>query len=167
MTTTQWLFEYYALQKKGKEDIDLVIETLKAARKMLVNVLGLDLLNDVDGKNDEAFMPLVMMAGRRGVVESILDKIKKNEELSTAINDENFDAVSKAMAVGDMEPIISLPTPDELVEINKREREKELRSLGIKLVDTIPDGPHININQKQPSIDYQKKPIKMRFDDNG
>lgn len=175
MTTTQWMFEYYSLRKKEKEDVDLVVDVMKSFRKMLVNVLGLDLMKDSGNKDENTFMPLSLMVGRREVVDSIIDKIKKEEQIAAALNDKDFDSLSKNMAedTGDMEPIITIPSEADIIEMNKKERERQLKTLNIKLVDSIPDAPHINTNQKQSSIDYNKteepskKSIKMRFDDNG
>ena len=74
MTRAQWLWEFQALQKKEEEHTNLAIDSLKAIEKMLIKLLGLDLLKGEDDE-DDTIIPLSMLTGRREVVETMIEKI--------------------------------------------------------------------------------------------
>lgn len=156
MTTTQWLFEYHILQEKEKQESELTVATIKTCRKVLANLLGLDLMQDDD---EDVYMPLIMMVARREVIESILEKFEKDKLTSEALDDDNFEQLSNAMAndeLGDMEPIM----PD-LEKIEKADLERKMRAVGIKFVDKLPDVPHITLNKKK-----EKPKASIKFKDN-
>jgi len=178
MTKAQWLWEYQALQKKEEERTNFAIDSLKAIEKMLVQLLGLDLLKE---KDEDTIIPLSMLTGRREVVETMIEKIKQTSDAQQALDDEQFDAVSEAFArgeivddVGDMDPII-----EKSMEVD---RQKQLKLLGVKMVDGSPNAPHFSLNMeelrekvnevKTSRLEHEKqveeitkKSIKMTFDD--
>jgi hypothetical protein len=186
MTTTQWLFEYHSLQEKEKQDTENLIETLKVSKKMLVNLLGLNLLKEPgDTEDDETFTPLSMLTGRREIVETILNNMDKDKQIQQALDDQHFDELSTAFAnddIGDMEPVVfNEEEIKQKLEIAKQEeREQELRAAGVKIVDSAPSNiPHIKFDmsedakQIRDSIKIAEKQIEdikkpsIKFDDNG
>lgn len=160
MTTAQWLFEYYALIEKEKTNTDQTIEILKTLRKVLIEVLGLDLLSNED--NPESIVPFSMLAGRREIIDSIIEKIESKKRIDDALNDDAFEAMSRAMAsgdIGDMDPILE---PVDMKELKIKNIQKELSNIGVEIVDTpLPITSHVNA-KKDPN-----KTLKITFDDNG
>lgn len=140
MTSTQWLFEYFSLKEKERDEFELVESTFKAFRRMLVGLLGLDLLKNKDEieENKESFIPMSLLAGRREVVETIL-KQWKDEETTEYIEDEEFEKMSQAIArgddLGDMSPIIdpSGEEADALKQWFTPGRMEELKRMGVKI----------------------------------
>jgi len=183
MTRAQWLWEFQAIQKKEEDDANVVIESLKAIEKMLVHLLGLNLLQDDDDEN-ESIIPLSLFTGRREIIEAIMEKIGKDVVAKEAISDDQFNDLSAAFArgevedLGDMDPIIE----EQIAEVAEQDRQKHLASIGVKVVDEIPDAPHfkLDIDRMQERIrevttsrtesekhieEVVKKPVTMTFDD--
>ena len=188
MTEAQWLLEYHALAKRDEEEAKRTVEIFKGLERLLVQIFGLDLLKDnleeEEGTDRPSYLPLSMLLGRREVVEAMIEKIKANQVAQQAITDDEFEAMSAAFAsgeiddIGDMDPIIE----EKIEEISEIDRKNYLESLGVKLVDKIPDAPHLKLDVEQvrekirevtterleaeASIEeVTKKPVKMTFDD--
>jgi len=182
MTRAQWLWEYYALQKKDEERTDIIVDTVKALEQMLIQIFGLNILKD---KEEDSYIPMSMLVGRREIVEAMLDKISKDSVAKDAIDDDQFEAMSAAFAsgemeddLGDMDPIIE----EKIEEATEQSRQAYLRSLGVNIVDKIPEGHHISLDidgmrdkikeVTETRVDAEKhveeitkKPVKMTFDD--
>lgn len=151
MTATQWIWEYEGLIEKENRDRDQLIEVLKTSRKILVQLLGLDLLVDQDvlEKDQDAFIPYMIMAGRREVAKAILDKLDEEKTSKQAIEDEEFEKLSSAIArgenLGDMEPILDPTIPEE---VTKKIHEDELKRAGVKITDHESKAIHIKFDRE-------------------
>lgn len=170
MTKAQWLFEYLALREKERDTNDLVVQSLKALRHVLISVLGLNLMadektvKDEDGEEIETFIPLSILTGRREVVEHMLESIQQEDATSDALEDDDFEKMSSAIAkgedLGDMAPLFEI---DESLEKKLNvwftpDRESELRGLGVKITETNTD----DVNHVELDIDHIKeKKIKQ------
>jgi hypothetical protein len=176
MTQAQWFWEYLALREKEKEQHKLTVETitdtLKALKIMLVSILGLNLIPGVkkEGEEDKDFIiPLSLIAGRRDAVELIFKKMNEEEEINKALEDEEFERLSQAMAkdedLGDMEPLINMSPEEEqqLTDWFNPARLRELQRMGINVTET-PHKPTVHIdvdtdNIKQKMADQAKARI--------
>lgn len=147
MTQAQWLFEYVSLKDKEKEDFEFVQMSFKALKRMLVNLLGLNLMNSKEDTEkmtetelENVFVPLAVMAGRREVVEHILKKFKDEEQPEIKPDDE-FEKLSQAIArgddLGDMAPIIDIDekTDEKLKSYFNPGKEAQYQRLGIKIIE--------------------------------
>ena len=164
MTDAQWLMEYYSLQQKEKNEYTMLEDGLKALRSLLVNVLGLNLLNDLSDvdANEEMFIPMSVLVGRREVAETILKKVDEDINIDKVMSDDSFEEMSKALAngtiddIGDMDPIFDIDE-SKIEEMQKEEREKELAMLGVKIVEHTPVVPHISFDNEDAMRDAQHR----------
>jgi hypothetical protein len=169
MTSAQWLFEYLALREKEKDQNELTIQILKAVRHMLVSVLGLNLLKKDGDNEDESFIPLSLIAGRREAVDYIMENLQREESAQAAIEDEEFEKLSSAIAsgedLGDMSPLFDV---DETV--NKKlntwltpDRELELQRLGVKIIDEqINEVGHVDVDSQLIKDKKLKRAIETK-----
>lgn len=166
MSTAQWLFEYLALREKEREDFELVQLFFKTFRKMLISVLGLNLLNKEDDESNtedneyESFIPLSLMTGRREIIETILKRFE--DEVDAGFQeDEDFERVSAAMAkgedLGDMAPMFEVDD-----DINNKlntwftpGKVHELQKLGVKVTDS-PRKPAVHIDTDIEEINRKR-----------
>lgn len=163
MTSAQWLFEYVALREKEKDNTETIIQTLKALRKLLVSILGLNLMQKKKGaegedskdkdEEDESFVPMSLIAGRREIVEHILENMSQEEAVQNFVEDEDFEKMSAAIAagedLGDMAPMFEVD--DTLTQkLNTwftPGREEELRKLGVRIVEEkTSDVSHVDVD---------------------
>lgn len=160
MTDAQWLFEYIILREKEKEELELISNLSKGLKNMLVNILGLNLMN-TEKDDSDVFIPMSIMVARREVVEKIVEELDKKEVVASAAEDENFEKISKAIAngddLGDMSPMFDIDseTNAKLDTWLTPSREQELLSLGVKLVDT-------PINKNIVHVDINADEIKQK-----
>jgi hypothetical protein len=127
MTPLHWQFEYHALRKKEEEEFKVYANTF---RKILVGVLGLDLLrpNDEQGipkkwedmTDDErdAFTPMSLWVARPDMLKTFADQVQDDIAMEGLDNpDTEYEKIVQAIdeADGDMEPIIGTP-----IEVPKR-----------------------------------------------
>lgn len=154
MNDFQWYWEFMSLREKEKEELDLTKSVLQAVKNMLINILGLDLMRtkeEGEEKEDESFIPLSLVAGRREVVEHILESIDKDRIQEEFIDDEEFEEISKTIAQseGDMVPIID-DDIDEVNEAIKRSKqedlERQMQALGIKKTSKSKNVAHMNLD---------------------
>jgi hypothetical protein len=169
MTSAQWLFEYLALREKEKDQNELTVQILKAVRHMLVSVLGLNLLKKDGDNEDESFIPLSLIAGRREAVDYIMENLQREESAQAAIEDEEFEKLSSAIAsgedLGDMSPLFDV---DETV--NKKlntwltpDRELELQRLGVKIIDEqINEVGHVDVDSQLIKDKKLKRAIETK-----
>lgn len=151
MSLGQWVFEYQALVKK---ETDLFEGTLKAAKAVLVSVLGLNALRPVDEQGNpkefeamtaeerEAFLPFVAWVGRPELLKAVKEQIDKTIDPTSITADKHYEEmVAKIDAAGgDMDPIVqdtfgSVVGPEEIQ--NKIIQEQRKR-LGIKDISEMP-----------------------------
>lgn len=188
-----------SLREKESEQVELTVQTLKALKKLLVHVLGLNLLNEKkenpDGtgikeeNEDEFFVPLSLLAGRREVIETILEKMQNEEVSNSAIDDDEFERMSAAIAkgedLGDMSPLFEVDEDlnETLTQWFTPIREGELQKLGIKITEDKENTvSHVNVDigkmneerikraietkqageQVQQQIEQEKKNLKSR-----
>jgi hypothetical protein len=153
MTSAQWLFEYMAMREKEKEHSDLISQTVRAIRYVLISVLGLNLLKKPkeEGEEgaeeteadevDESFIPMSLLAGRREVIEHILENMMQEEVIQGALEDDDFEKMSAAIAkgedLGDMAPLFEVDDAlgEKLNTWFTPGREIELQRLGVKIVE--------------------------------
>ena len=162
MTKAQWLWEYYSLREKEEEAVKTEVEKFKAFKIMTIKLFGLDLLNKKIEEDDpeelkEAiesgnyFTPLAILLGREAIVAHILKKNTEEKDIEEAMEDDEFEKLSAAVAsgedLGDMDPIINDPGPK--LEWFNSGRVEELKSLGVKLVSNTKDVPHHSIDVKE------------------
>ncbi len=169
MNDSQWLWEYFALKEKEKQQTDTTIEIVSMARRILISLLGLDLMKSdpvpgeekVETEKSDSFMPLSLMTGRREVVEMIVKSFDQQEKIKKALEDENFEQISQSMAAGnttDMDPILEQIDTNAIL---KKDFEEQMRRVGVKIVDQTHDVPHVDVKFKN------KAGLKIKFDDNG
>jgi hypothetical protein len=176
MTSAQWLFEYMSLREKEKEQTDTLIQTLRVLKHMLITILGLNLgQKKKDGdeekkdEDEEGFIPLSLVAGRREVVEHLLEQMQSEEVAQVAIDDNEFEKMSAAIAhgedLGDMSPLFEV---DE--DLNKTlntwftpGREQELQRLGVKIFEEKEDDVnHVSVDAEEINKKRIKKAIETR-----
>jgi len=179
MTSAQWLFEYESLRERESEQTELVIQTLKSLKHILVSVLGLNLMNGVikkkdqgeeqEDKLDEVFVPLSLLAGRREVVELMLEKMQSDEVAHDAINDEEFEKMSAAIAkgedLGDMSPMFDVDEKlnETLTTWFTPVRENELQRLGIKIFEEKEsEVGHVKVDIDEINEKRIKRALEMR-----
>jgi hypothetical protein len=187
MTEAQWLWEFLALQEKESQQIDLVTEVLKATKKMLTKLLGLDLVKEamteeeLKEAGDDIAIPFALIAGRREFIQHIMEKVENKSKVAKAMTDTDFDAMSAAIAkgeIGDMDPILDT---SDVERILASARQKELKDVGITIVDSVNKNvPHISLDigkikerQQQITDIYDKakdrsskRGLKVAMDDN-
>ena len=169
MTEVQWLWEYDSLMRKDEEDKDTIVDSIRAFKRVLINILGLNLMNDdtaidPDAREDN-FMPLAMFVGRPDIIEAIIENANKQEQISKAIADDEFENLSAAFAedtiddIGDMEPIFNIP---DSVDVLKLQQEQDLRDSGVKIVDSMPSRkmPHISLDNSNLQEELEKRRIE-------
>lgn len=171
MTSAQWLFEYMSLREKEKEDNELIIQVMKALRQVLVSVLGLDLLSKIKRSkagdeeiedDDDAFIPMSLLAGRREVIEHLIEEMQREEVSKEAIDDDEFEKMSQAIAsgedLGDMSPLFEVDEAlnEKLTEWFTPGREQELRALGVKIVEDRVGGDIAHVDIDKETIQQKK-----------
>jgi hypothetical protein len=162
MTDAQWLMEFEALQEMEKERVELFSEFFGIFKKMLIRLLGLDLpqyMWSEDESDKESFIPLSLMTARREIIEHFLKGMEEKEKIDQALEDDEFEKISKAMASGDiediadMEPVVSMKQIDEALKWNGPVRQKELKMLGIKIIDDLGEDE----NKEDTELKIKKK----------
>lgn len=156
MTDAQWLLEYTLLREKTqeqeKEIVELVNQTLKAFKHILVNLLGLNVLPTKEDEKEERIIPLSLMTARREVLDYVLEQMNLDQQTQNVMDDDEFEAMSQAIAkgedLGDMTPLFEV---DEELDQQLNEwftpgRELELRRLGVKIVDDHKNTVHHNVD---------------------
>lgn len=96
MTEAQWLFEYYALKQREKEQLELYQHT----RKMIVSMLGLDMFRPEGEDPDGPIYPLAMLCGNPEVLSKLQEESGHEAKALSAVEDPDFDAWSEQMAQG-------------------------------------------------------------------
>jgi hypothetical protein len=110
MTDAEWLFEFEALKRKEKMEVEAQVELFKVSaktlRETLVHVLGLHLFvpkatptTDDDGST--LFMPAVFLLGNHHLLSAHFKEKEKEADAEAAMNDEAFEAFSAKLAAGD------------------------------------------------------------------
>lgn len=92
---TQWLFEYYALLRRDRQYMDLTHEYIKTLRKMVIDVLGLDVGKLVDKPDFEFVVPLTMLTGTPELISEVLKHAQNEAAAEDATADDDFDALSE------------------------------------------------------------------------
>lgn len=158
MTDAQWLLEYMLLREKErekeKEVAELVTQSLNALKRLLVNLLGLNVLPPKEGEeNAEKIIPLSLMTARREVLGYVLEQMDVDQQVEAALDDDEFEAMSQAIAkgedLGDMTPLFEVDEQldEQLNEWFTPGREQELRRLGVKIVDgPLKETAHHNVD---------------------
>lgn len=154
-----------------KEKIELTSELFGAFRQLLIKLLGLDLVkyvwSDEDEPDENAYIPLSLLTARREVIEHFLKGMEEKDNIENALNDERFEKLSQAIAndtvddMADMEPVVDIGHIDDILAWDGPVRQKELKMLGIKIVD------HETKNDKDETkkVRSSKKPV-ITFDEN-
>lgn len=158
MTVAQWIWEYEALMEREKEESKKIIEYAKLFKSMMIGLLGLDLLLDEKDGEDKSglFIPYALIGGRREIAQMILEKMDKDTQAQKAIEDEEFEKLSSAIAagddLGDMEPIMDLSNIDAAIKKqNEADRLIALRRAGVKITDKpiAKNTPHITFDKER------------------
>lgn len=113
MTWEQWLFEYIALRRREHAEFERSVETqlesLKALRAMLINILGLNVFGEktpAERREDEKagldpetprFMPLAYMIGDPDWVRHLQEFAQRRTGENAANEDEAFDRLSQSI----------------------------------------------------------------------
>jgi hypothetical protein len=161
MTDAQWLWEYEALREKERDQIDNVMEVFKLARRGLVKILGLDLIqqlwneeSETGDYDEDAFIPMSLLVSRREIIEHFMKEMENKKGIKQAMEDDDFEKLSQAMASGeindvaDMEPVISNEQINAALAWNGPLNQKQLEILGIKVIDKedLGDTAHISFD---------------------
>ena len=151
MTRTQWLWEFEALKQKEELEQKKTETLIKVFKAIMIKLLGLDVMSDKLANLDkdiekqlDNYIPLSLLAGRREIVNTVMDKMQKEEDAIKALDDKNFEQMSAAIAMGDMEPIldeVQTISPEKMLEL----RREELERAGVKLVTESKPAPHISL----------------------
>lgn len=183
MTDAQWLFEYMLLRErernKEKETYELINQSLKAIKQLLINILGLNLVPGDKDDEKERIIPLSLMTARREILELMLEHFNQEEQIDTIMKDDEFEALSQAIAngedLGDMSPLFEVDEKldQQLNEWFTPHRETELHRLGVKIVDEPlgkishheVDGEVIKQKKQQDALERQtvKKEIEKQI----
>ena len=114
MTDAQWIFELKSLQAVDEEKT----QVFKAARSMLVSLLGLNLFKRV-GDHEDAFMPMSLICGNPHILKSLFEENEKDAQAADALEDEEFDAWSEQMAMGNLDDDM-IPDEEPLIDFTGR-----------------------------------------------
>jgi len=142
MTISQWLFEYTALRKKEREDLEMQI---KLSKRVLVNVLGLNLIRpeNADGtikdfstlteEEKDQFLPLSAWVGRPELLDVVKEQNDKTMVNGEVHNDNAYEDLVASIdaAGGDMEPIIDKMFNIDRTQLKTDILEDQADSLGI------------------------------------
>ena len=124
MTQAQWIAEYIGLRKMEQEKIEVASKFFEigglALRRLLVGLLGLNLAKakvGADGEEvaqeegrEEPFVPLSYLVSRPELLEAYSAQLSDEVEATHAMEDEEFEEMSKRLAkgdLGDLDPILS------------------------------------------------------------
>ena len=176
MTDAQWYWEFIALREKEKEEVTRTFESIKAIHGMMVNVLGLNLLNDKDDENEDDenltnFIPFSLMVSRPEVIEVIMKKMESQGAEMKAMEDDAFEELSRSIAeaddLGDMEPMFEV-TPEMEQNLNQwftPGREQELQALGINVKEqpNFVKGSHhvVDVNPNEAAMQRTKERVQV------
>jgi hypothetical protein len=140
MTSTQWLFEYYALSKMEQSRVE---DAYKLLKNTLVSVLGLNMLRPADSQGrpkefeemtpDErdAFLPLVTWCARPDMLKPVVEQYEHAAIVASATNDADYEALCAQIDenVDDIEPILGIDTTVPVRKIINPMVETQLRQL--------------------------------------